>query len=377
MKRMSLSRQVFLAILAVALAAVLATGLVARRALESAFEAYLTSIGMGMGPGSGMGRRMMIGTAEQAFLTGVDRGIVVSALVALVLAALAAALLARSLLGPVRKLTAASHALAAGDLTTRVDAAGPEEVAELADAFNGMASALEQAEALRRRMVTDVAHELRNPIGALRAQVEGIAEGVIPADADRLASLVEDVGTLSRLVDDLQELAVAEAGRLRYERERFDLCAVVTAECDRARALAAPGVEVLARCTPQGTFVTGDPFRIGQVVRNLLTNALRHTGSGRVTAEVTSTGEQVRVAVVDTGEGIAPEDLPYIWERFYRADRARAAGTGGTGVGLAIARRIVADHGGTVFATSDPGRETVVGFELPCDNAQDEAAPSA
>lgn len=374
MRRASLAQQVFFAILAVALAAVLATGLIARRALEAAFEAYLTSIGMGGGPG--MGRRMMVGAAEQAFLSGVDRGIAISAIVAFVLAAVAAALLARSLLGPVRRLTAASHALASGDLAQRVEGGGPDEVAELADAFNGMAAALEEAESLRRRMVTDVAHELRNPIGALRAQVEGIAEGIIPADPARLSSLVEDVGTLSRLVDDVQELAVAEAGRLRYERERFDLCEVVTAECDRARTLASPGVEVVARCAPGGTPVTGDPFRIGQVVRNLLSNALRHTSAGRITAEVTASGERARITVADTGEGVASADLPHIWERFYRADTARAASTGGTGVGLAIAKRIVADHGGSVFAASEPGRGTVVGFELPTDDPQEDVDAS-
>lgn len=377
MKRTSLVQQVFFAFLAVALAAVLATGLVARRALESAFEAYLTSIGMGMSGGPGMGRRMMVGTAEQAFLVGVDRGIIISAVVAFVLAAIAAALLARSLLGPVKRLTAASHALASGDLAMRVEGGGPEEVAELADAFNGMAAALEEAEELRRRMVTDVAHELRNPIGALRAQVEGIAEGVIPADEARLASLVEDVGTLSRLVDDLQELAVAEAGRLRYEPEPFDICETVAAECERARTLVSPGVEITTRCTPASGLLTGDRFRIGQVVRNLLSNAVRHTSAGSIAAEVTLEGTHVRIAVIDTGEGIAPADLPYIWERFYRADAARAAGTGGTGVGLAIARRIVTDHGGEVFASSEPGQTTVVGFELPLDGVQEPADASS
>ncbi|MDO8880043.1 MAG: ATP-binding protein [Coriobacteriia bacterium] len=373
MRRSSLLGRAFISILAVALAAVLATGLIARRALESAFESYLISSGVHMGPGAGMGRRV-IGAAEETFLVGVDRGIMVSAVVAVVLAALAAWLLARYLLGPVRRLTVASHALATGDLSQRVEEYGPDEVAELAGAFNGMAGSLEEAEELRRRLVADVAHELRNPIGALRAQIEGIADGVIPADPTRLDSLVEDVGMLSRLVDDLQELSVAEAGRMRYERAPFDLCETVAAECERVRALVAPGVALAVRCPGRAVTVVGDEFRIGQVVRNLLSNAVRHTLTGEIEVQVDRAAGSVRVTVSDSGEGITAEDLPFIWERFYRADSARSAGTGGTGVGLAISRRIVLDHGGEVFATSRPGAGSQIGFSLTADVDQ---APSA
>jgi len=215
MKRSSLIVQVFLAILIVSLAAVLVFGLVTRGTLSSAFELYLSG-GMGpmMGRGSGMGRQVFLGTAEETFLAAVDQGIIISALVAVALAALASWLLARYLVRPLRGLTAASRALAEGHLEHRVEETGPEEVASLASAFNEMAEALSESEELRKRMVSDVAHELRNPIAALRAQIEGIADGVLTADERQVASLVEDVSTLSRLVDDLQELSVAEAGRL-------------------------------------------------------------------------------------------------------------------------------------------------------------------
>lgn len=366
MKRASLMVQVFLSILAVSLAAVLATGFIARGALERAFERYLTGGSTHMGPGSGIGRRMMLGGAEQTFLAGVDQGIVISVAVAVVLAALGAWLLARYLVRPLLGLTAASRALAGGDLTHRVDEEGPHEVAELATAFNDMADSLEESEQLRQRMVSDVAHELRNPIAALRAQIEGIADGVLTADERQIGSLVEDIGTLSRLVDDLQELSVAEAGRLRYEWSTFDLEALVRTEADRAAHVAQPGV-LLRVASPQGpVLVEGDEFRIGQVVRNLLSNALRHTTAGTIEARLTPAGEsRIRVSVVDTGAGIAGVDLPHIWERFYRADTARAHETGGTGLGLAISRRIVEDHGGTVFAVSTVGQGSEIGFELP------------
>lgn len=366
MKRASLMAQVFLSILAVSLAAVLATGLIARGTLEGAFERYLEGGSTHMGPGSGIGRRMMLGAAEQTFLAGVDQGIVISAAVAVVLAALGAWLLARYLVRPLLGLTAASRALAGGDLTHRVGEEGPHEVADLATAFNDMADSLEESEQLRQRMVSDVAHELRNPIAALRAQIEGIADGVLAADERQIGSLVEDVGTLSRLVDDLQELSVAEAGRLRYERSIFDLGALVQAEVTRAAHVAPAGVAVGVTGEPGPLLVDGDEFRIGQVLRNLLSNAVRHTVAGSIDARVgTFEGSRIRVSVLDTGSGIATTDLPHIWERFYRVDTARAQETGGTGLGLAISRRIVEDHGGTVFAVSTEGQGSEIGFELP------------
>lgn len=367
MKRSSLIVQVFLAILAVSLAAVLASGLVTRATLSGAFERYLSG-GMGpmMGPGRGMGHGMFLGTAEQAFLAGVDRGIIISALVAVALAALGAWLLARYLVQPLRDLTAAARALAEGRLEHRVEEAGPEEAAVLAAAFNEMADSLSESEALRRRMVSDVAHELRNPIAALRAQIEGIADGVLAADDRQVASLVEDVGTLSRLVDDLQELSVAEAGRLRYDRTVVDIRDVVRAEVERARVIAPAGVSVTTRLPDQPVNVYADEFRIGQVVRNLLSNALRHTSQGSVTVIVESPDEgHARVSVSDTGEGIPADDLAHIWERFYRADAARAKDTGGTGLGLAISRRIIEDHSGSVFASSAEGQGSTIGFDIP------------
>jgi signal transduction histidine kinase len=367
MKRSSLIVQVFLAILAVSLAAVLASGLVTRGTLSSAFEQYLSG-GMGpmMGPGSGMGRQVFLGTAEQTFLAGTDRGIIISALVAVALAALGAWLLARYLVRPLRDLTAASRALAEGRLEHRVEEAGPEEVAGLAVAFNEMADSLSESEELRRRMVSDVAHELRNPIAALRAQIEGIADGVLAADERQIASLVEDVGTLSRLVDDLQELSIAEAGRLRYERTLTDLRDIVRSEVERAAVVAPDGLSVAVHQPDRSVRVDADEFRIGQVVRNLLSNALRHTAEGSVIVVVDiADGARARVSVTDTGEGIAADDLTHIWERFYRADTARSKGTGGTGLGLAISRRIIEDHGGSVFADSVEGEGSTIGFDIP------------
>ncbi|MCX8006821.1 MAG: ATP-binding protein [Coriobacteriia bacterium] len=364
MARSRLSWQVFSAIVLVALASVLAAGFIARRALSDAFAVYLGAYGAHMGPGMGIGR-MILGAAERTFLAGVDRGIVVSAAVAAVIAAAAATVLAGYLVRPLRRLTDGVEAIAGGDLSHRVEVSGPTEIEELAAAFNAMAESLERSEALRRRMVSDVAHELRNPIAALRAQAEAVAEGVMPLDEVRIRSMVEDLEQLSRLVHELQELAVAEAGAMRYDMQATDLCDIAAREVERARVLATPGVALSVACSVDDGSVVADEFRIAQAVRNLIGNALRHTSRGSVVVTVDRVEGWMRVTVSDTGSGIPEKDLPYIFERFYRADEARAASTGGAGLGLAIVKRIVEDHGGQVFASSVEGVGSAIGFVLP------------
>jgi len=358
-----LAWQVFLSILVVTLLSVLATGLAVRAALSGRFEDYVTGMHGQPGMGRGMGR-MMLGAAEQTFLDSVDQAIFVSALLAIAAAALAALLLAKLLARPLGSLTVGARRFASGDHDVRVDVDGPVEVVDLAVAFNEMADSLAEAETLRRRLVADVAHELRNPIASLRAQTEAVAEGVLELDEARARSLVADISHLSRLVDDLQELSLAEAGQLRYERTDLDLADLVDEELERARALAQPGVTL--RREGAGGPVCADPDRVGQVVRNLLSNALRHTEQGSVVVAVAPNASGgARVEVRDTGVGIPAADLPYVFERFYRADTSRAGVTGGAGIGLAIAARIIEDHGGHMFADSDPGVMTVVGFEIP------------
>jgi len=278
---------------------------------------------------------------------------------------LGALVVARRVSLPLSRLTASASRFAAGALDERVETTGPREVGELADAFNEMADSLGEAEALRRRLVADVAHELRNPVAALRAQLEGVAEGVIEMDDARAASLVDDVNQLSRLVEDLQTLSVAEAGKLPYLTERVDVADILKTEIRRAQPHSRQGV-VISFDKGEALFeVDADASRVASVVRNLLSNAIRHTHDGSIRVLLSAHDHVVRVEVRDTGEGIPPEDLPYIFERFYRADSARAQDTGGAGIGLAIAKRIIEDQGGSMFASSDPGSGATVGFELP------------
>ncbi|MDP2182136.1 MAG: HAMP domain-containing sensor histidine kinase [Actinomycetota bacterium] len=366
MRRVSLGAQVFLSIVGVSLGTVVVVAAFARVALSAAFDSYLAGLpsGGGMAGRPGMGR-MLLGTAEQSFIASVDRSALGAAAVVIAIAALVALVLAAYLARPLRRLEVAAEELAAGDLTHRVQADGPAEVAALGDAFNHMADSLERAEELRRRMVADVAHELRNPLAAARAQAEGMADGVLRVDEARLLSLVDDLMHLSALVDDLQELAVAEAGRLRYEMAPTDLSTLARQEAQRVGPLLADGVEIRVEGDDAPHVVTGDERRLGQVLRNLLSNAARHTATGSVAVRLTSDGEREIVSVVDTGEGMSAEDVQHAFERFYRADAARAARRGGAGLGLAISRAIVLDHGGEISAESEPNGGTAIALTLP------------
>ncbi len=361
MKR-SLLVYAFLAMVVVALLSVGIAGIFTRAEISSAFGAYLQTLPVGMGRGM-MGAGGMMGVPEQAFLAAVDRGILLGALLAIGLAGVVAAAGAYYLTRPLKRLTSAAKQVAAGDLTYRVDTGGPLEVSRLGEAFNAMAVSLARSEGLRRRLVADVAHELRNPVASLRAQAEGIAEGVLAPDPKRLTSLVEDTQHLSRLVDDLQELSAADAGRLTYRMERLLVAPIIDAEVTRARARAGADVEVAAECS-EALAVIGDEGRLAQVLRNLVDNALRHTDAGTILVRCQRSDERAIVEVVDSGEGIPEADLPFVFERFYRADTARARDTGGSGIGLAVSRRIVEDHGGTVFARNHDGG-AIVGFSVP------------
>lgn len=364
MRRTSLTFQMFISILLVALGTALTVGLFARFALSSAFDSYLSGLPT---PGSGgrphMGR-VMLGAAEQSFIASVDKSVYIAALIAVVVATIVALVLAAYLSRPLRRLEIAADGLSQGELAHRVTVQGPLEVARLGDAFNRMADSLEEAEGLRRRLVADVAHELRNPLAAARAQAEGMAEGVIVADQARLESVVDDLVHLSALVEDLQELAIAEAGHLSYQMAQTDLACIAREELARAAESAPESVTVEPLPEELTVPILADERRLAQVLRNLLSNAVRHTTTGSIEVTIASDPSEVRVTVTDTGEGIPAEELPHIFERFFRADAARASDTGGAGLGLAISRSIIRDHGGDMFAESEVGVGTTVGFFL-------------
>jgi signal transduction histidine kinase len=268
----------------------------------------------------------------------------------------------RRLAAPIGEVMEAADRVAGGDYSTRVQVRGPGEVGRLASSFNQMTERLQANEAQRRALLADVAHELRTPLSVIRGNVEGMLDGVYPADETHLAPVLEETAVMARLLDDLQTLSTAEAGVLRLHRERVDPVALAqdAAAAFRARADRA-GVGLACQATAPVPEVDVDPVRIGEVMANLLTNAIRHAPrGGEVRVVVSPAPPGVAFAVADTGPGIDARDLPHVFDRF-----VKSADSGGAGLGLAIARSLVEAHGGQITAESVPGRGTTMRFVVP------------
>lgn len=294
-----------------------------------------------------------------AFLRDVNRSILLAVLAATAVALALGAVLFFQVTAPVRQLTAAAHAISNGDLSQRVAVGSRDELGELADAFNTMAANLAASEGQRRQMVADVAHELRTPLSVMQANLEAMQDGILPTDTEQLASLHEETLLLSRLVADLRLLSLAEAGQLKLEVTESDLGELVSRAAERQRpAAAAKGVDLVTEIAADAPRVPVDSDRFTQVVGNLVDNALRYTPQGgRIELSVGWSGEagQERrpiVAITDTGSGIAADDLPHVFDRFYRGDKSRARAGGGSGLGLAIVKQLMEMQHGKVRAES-------------------------
>jgi signal transduction histidine kinase len=326
---------------------------------------------------------------QAGFISAVNRSLLLAVGAAGLAALLLTIALSRRILGPIEALTAAARKLEQGDLSQRVAAHSKDEIGELARAFNAMADGLARIEQLRRHMVTDVAHELRTPLTNIRGYLEALRDGVVALGPPLIDSLHEEALLLNRLIDDLQDLALAEAGQLRLARRPTALATIV----EQAVSVLRPAldekclaitVELPATLPP----VDADAERVGQVLRNLLNNAITHTpeggsirlyaaqemGDGRrrtkdednpLQSFVLRPSSFVTLRVCDGGPGIAPEHLALVFERFFRADPARARATGGAGLGLTIVRQLVEAHGGRVWAESTPGLGATFAFTLP------------
>jgi signal transduction histidine kinase len=274
--------------------------------------------------------------------------------------------LSRAVLRPVRDLTAAARRMARGDLSARVVTGARDEIGQLARSFNAMADALGQQETLRRNLVSDVAHELRTPLTNLRCQIEALEDGLAQPDAATIRSLREETLLLARLVEDLQQLSLAEAGALRLTLEPLAPAGLVESALAASRPAAADAGVALEAQVPPLPPVLADRERVAQILRNLLTNALQHTpGGGSVTLRARPADGVVEFSVCDTGPGIPAEHLALVFERFHRVDPSRARATGGAGLGLAIVRRLVEAHGGTVRVESEEGKGASFSFTLP------------
>lgn len=355
---------VFLAVFAITLALVLFS---LERATTGSFNSYLTHA-QAMRDMMGGGARAMMGPSEQGFLHHLRRSVLLAGIIGAAAAGLAGWLLARYITSPLRDLAQAARRLAGGDLGTRVAEGGNDELADVADAFNRMAAALQSQDEERRRFMADVAHELRTPLSVLQAEIEALQDGVIEPAPERLASLHDEIDLLSRLVQDLRTLSLAESGELALSLSPQDPRDLLErAVAGAAATAAAQDIEVVLEAPAALPAALMDSDRMAQVLHNLLSNALRHAPAGsRVAVTASTQGGTLQIAVRDAGPGIPPEALPHVFDRFYRADAARSRAAGGSGLGLAIARQIVLGHGGQISAgNNDPPPGAVFTVRLP------------
>ncbi len=313
--------------------------------------------------------RRPFGPRELLFSSRIRNSIWAGTLVAAGVGVLVALWLASRIVKPVVRLTEAARAAARGQPLSLVPEAGNDEVAELSRAFNRMAVRLAEETEQRRRLFAAIAHELRTPLAVIQGTLEGILDRVLDPTPERVAALHSQTVLLGRLITDLRDLSLAQAGHLPLNRQTIDISGVVRETLEALSPLADERVVGLRIEVPAATLgpVQADPDRMRQVVQNLVENALRNTPPGgevRVTLR-DGNGEGVHLLVADSGRGIRPEDLPHIFEHFYRTDEARARSSGGTGMGLAIVKSLVEAHGGHVSVESAPGAGSTFTVTLP------------
>ncbi|MFC1927091.1 sensor histidine kinase [Chloroflexota bacterium] len=297
----------------------------------------------------------------------INRSLLLGGSLAIGIALLLTFVLSRRMMSPIGVLAGAARRLGRGDLSQRVHLQGEDEIASLAQAFNSMAGDLEYAEQLRRNMIADVAHELRTPLSNIQGYLEAIRDGMVEPDGAAIRSLNEETALLSRLVNELQELSLAEAGELKLVYQTEDIAGLVRqAVTSWQPQLTAGGISLSLEVPDDLPPVNIDWQRVNEVLHNILENAVAHTRKGgTIKIAASQKGKWVEVSVSDTGEGIPAEDLPHIFERFYRVDKSRARATGGSGLGLTIAKRLIEAHGGTIVVQSKLGEGSRFSFTLP------------
>jgi len=304
---------------------------------------------------------------EEQYLQGINQALFLGGLAATGIAVLLGAILASSLTRPLREVAEASQALAQGELGQQVPVRTRDELGALAVSFNRMSEALARATQQRRQMTADIAHDLRTPLTVLAGYLEAMEEGTLPPTPERLGIMQQEVSGLRRLVEDLRTLSLADAGELPLQLHETDAGELLA----QVRAAYAPqaerqGVTLAAEAAPGLPKIRVDPERMRQVLGNLIGNALRYTpAGGRISLSAGGEDGALLLSVADTGSGIEPEDLPYVFDRFYRGDRARSEGQGESGLGLPIARSLVEMHGGTISIRSGPGEGTTFLIRLP------------
>jgi len=307
------------------------------------------------------------GKLEENFITSIRIANIKAGMLATILALAVGIYFSRRISKPLVVLSKAARKIADRDLSHRVPIYTKDEIGEVGGAFNKMAESLEHNELLRKNLIADVAHELRTPLSILRGNLELLEEDVIKPSPEVFASLHEESIRISRLVDDLQSLSHADAGEMKFDLSMEDLAQIVrTVVLGLSQEAAKKNIEIRVQST-EPVHALIDRYRIGQVLYNLISNAIHYTEQGRVQITVTNLPSYVQVEICDNGPGIEEEHLPFLFDRFYRVEKSRNRISGGSGLGLAIAKSFVEAHDGRIWVESKSGEGSKFIFSLPKD----------
>ena len=362
--KQSLGLKLFFSYLVIIVIGVTVLVFTAQGVAPAAFDRHMA----GMMGDSMMGSSGMMGSPLGDFRRALAEAVLIAGGVSLVAAAIVSYFVSRRILAPVREIMTASREMVSGRYSRRVGIVGTDELSALAHNFNTMAASLEHTEERRQQLIADMAHELRTPLTTIKSYMEGLQDGVVPAEPGTYELVNREATRLARLVQDLEELSMAEAQQLNLRLISVRAGDLVEATVSRIRPqYQEKGVQMETSVIEPLPSIFVDEDRIIQVILNLLGNALQHTPTGgRVRVEVSCNREELHLAVTDTGEGIAAEHLPHVFDRFYRSDRSRSRLSGGSGLGLTIARHIVESHGGRIWAESNGvGKGSRFSFALP------------
>ncbi len=350
-----------------AAAGVLIAAIILRQTTGTNFSQYLRHVqGMGQMMGGGFGN--MMGPNEAQFLGSVNSSLWIAGIIAVIVAGAVAVLFAREITAPIRRLSEAADGVRRGDMSQRVEVKSHDEVGSLSEDFNTMVDSLKDDQDARRKLMSDLAHEMGTPLAVIQSNLEGMLDGVVEATPTNISSLHQEAILLSRLVSDLRTLSQAESGRLNLSLAPVDIGELVESVVTATRPEAArKGIDLSYEGIPSLPRAMMDRDRISQVIANLLSNALRYTSAGGAVRVAVSSedGKGLAVSVADSGQGISAEDLPHIFDRFYRGAQPKTSRVAGSGIGLAVVKELVEAHKGRVWVESKEGRGSTFHFTVP------------
>ena len=305
--------------------------------------------------------------SNQTIMNNINRGILIGALGALFISSVVGFVLARRITKPLKEITAASQAIAKGDLSQKINFRSADELGTLANSFNKMSEDLAESQRQRRQMTADIAHDLRTPLSLIVGHAEAIEDGILPASAETIHVIHDEAKRLNHLIEDLRTLSLADTGELTIVKQSVNPKDLLNrAGMAHSPAAREKNIQLTINADTSIPTVDLDPNRISQVLDNLISNAIRYTPeNGHVSLGLAQEKDMVKFSIQDSGPGIKNEDLKHIFERFYRADKARTRSEGGSGLGLAIAKSLIQQHQGEIWVTSQIGEGSTFHFSLP------------